>query len=613
MSIGSVSLTAQSGGVVTGSAADRARTLAIAAVCTSGIPGTLYRPGDASSAVAQLGLGPAVEESAAIIANEGTPPYVYVVEPTVAGAVSASTTHVGSGLATVVGSVAPHTPITITCTTGGTLGTAYFTFGVNGVTTAPQHSTVSYVYRPVGTFCSIAFGAATYVEGETYVLNVDGTTTASGSWVGTITPTSSPIDWYEVLVTVLRAGATGAAVLTVSLDNGITTLPPIAVPTGTGGEAVVVLANTGIVLTCNTSGGNFVAGDTYAFLAAPPSYASSDLTTAITAIKTAMPSIAAVHAPVMPSSASNANSMASAMNTAMVAALADGFDWQGITECPHAAISGQSLGSIIVSTNAVRDTADTDTVVRAMAVGKDYKRCAMHVDMYRLPSAATPGAPHLLRPLGWVAAIRFATTDPGTNLPARKLGQLPITNDALGPISPTVPARIGRDERRQGGVLDEVYLNTACTDVGSGERAFFTITSGVTGWKNLTNDVAFVSAGSVRVLNTMMAKLRPALANYLDDDVATNADGTIAERPRQTISADLDGVCKRALGLQSGGDFDKPQASSVTAYVLPTSQLGQAPKRLDVAFSLQVRGEITKISGTVFFGGTASTLTATGA
>ena len=83
----------------------------------------------------------------------------------------------------------------------------------------------------------------------------------------------------------------------------------------------------------------------------------------------------------------------------------------------------------------------------------------------------------------------------------------------------------------------------------------------------------------------------------------TNSDGTIAEGPRQAITADLDGIAKRSVGLGFGGSFREAQASSATANVLASSQLGTSPRRLDVEYSLQPLGLISDIDQRVAVSG----------
>ena len=176
----------------------------------------------------------------------------------------------------------------------------------------------------------LTFAAATYVATKTLTVDTNGTVTPGSGWVGTVTQTSSPLYDLEVVVSVLKAGALGTAVVSVSTDNGNTTdIASILTPSG----GVIVIPNTGIVLTL---AGTFVKGDTYSFLSIQPGCSTSDITNAINAIKASSTvAVSLVHLAIMPSAAASAFSAASTMETAIEDAFSNhGFDWQGISDCP---------------------------------------------------------------------------------------------------------------------------------------------------------------------------------------------------------------------------------------------------------------------------------------
>ncbi len=197
------------------------------------------------------------------------------------------------------------------------------------------------------------------------------------------------------------------------------------------------------------------------------------------------------------------------------------------------------------------------------------------------------------RPYGWALVDRFVDTDPREDLSRKARGPLKRIFD------------ISRDESAVTTTLDDVQINVPRT-YRSTNGAFQSITSGGAGWKNLTTNENFQAAGAVRVLNVALRKIRAFGENQLGEDLATKADGTIAENPRRALSTAADDVIKKAVGLKPGGAFVQPQASSATGECLASSQLGTSPKRLDFEYDLQPRGFVSSVNSVVRFSGVLS-------
>jgi hypothetical protein len=104
--------------------------------------------------------------------------------------------------------------------------------------------------------------------------------TKAGSGTGTLTVTGNPLDAYEVVVRITRAGGLGAAAFVYSLDGGDTYSPEIAVPSG----GTYVLPGTGLTLAFAPGSGQFQAGDEYRFTTTAPAYSLADLNAAINAL-----------------------------------------------------------------------------------------------------------------------------------------------------------------------------------------------------------------------------------------------------------------------------------------------------------------------------------------
>lgn len=550
---------------------------------------TLIPIGDPSSIPTLLDSGE-LAEICALTARKGQA--LYAICPTISiDGVVGAVTQTGTGTATVTPSIGPHKAITVKCIDGGTLGTATFKFSLDGGTTwsAKYTSTVSsYVVRVPGTYCTLTFAAATYVATKTLTVGTDGTVTAGSGWVGSVTQASSPIDAYEVKLSVIKAGALGTATVSISLDAGNSTEYQTATPA----SGVMVIPGTGIVLTLS---GTFVADDTYSFPARPPSYSTTNLNTALTVLKKARTLKATlIHPCFMPSSAASAFSHASTLETALLDAFANyAKDWGGMVNCPSSA-GGLRISSTLTGRKQLRGLSwlavdryvDTDPrdFLSAKATGP-------------LRAFLPAGALTIAGPGDIVAPSSTAlydTADTDAVIVAARGSDLLRTSVFVG----------GRDEYLQPG-LDDVQINT-CRTYSGPLGVYLTITSGGAGWKNLTVNASYQSASALRALNTLIATMRPIVEDLLSAFADINRDGTIAENQARSWDTLLDLAVKRTMGLEPGGEFALKQCAFARASVLRSSQLGATPKRLDVAYDFQPGGEVTAINNKVNFAGVLS-------
>lgn len=595
MSLGESLWQVQAGG---GQTRISAQTLARAVVHIGCSPlaaeNTIISIGDPSAIATLLDSGE-LAEICALTARKGQAKYAICPTISIAGAVGA-VAQLGTGTGTVVPTVGPHKPIQVLCVTGGALGTATFKVSLDGgVTYGPLITSVAgatWVTRIPGTYCVATFNAATYVATKTLTIGLDGTVTNGSGWAGVVTQASSPIDVYDVLITIIKAGALGTAVARISLDGGNSVELETLIPTA----GVLTVAGTGLVLTFAST---FVALDTYAFQAKPPSYSTTNLNTAMAVLKPA-PTLKAtlIHPCFMPSSAASAFSHAGTLETA----IEDGFnnygkDWGGAVDCPSK-FGGMRVTSPITGRKQLRGLSwlavdrycDTDP--------RDFLAAKQPLGPLKafLPAGSTTiaGPGDVVVPS---SAALYDTADTDAVIVAARGSDLPRTSVFVG----------GRDERLTP-ALDDVQINTARTYSGP-LAVYLTITSGGSGWKNLTTNASYLSAGAVRALNTFIASMRPIVEDLLGQYADVNDDGTIAENQARSWETILDLAAKRIMGLEKGGDFALKQCNRVSASILRTSQLGAAPKRLDVAYVFQPGGEVTAIGNKVQFAGT---LTAVG-
>lgn len=270
------------GGKIRASSQQLARTIVHMDVSPLATPNTLIPIGDASGIPALLDTG-RLAEVCAFTSRKGQAKYAIAITPSIAGAIG-SVVQTGSGSGTITPTAAPHKAIKILCTTSGAIGVMKVQFSLDGgvtygpITASADSGGGTWIYRVPGTYCTLTFAAGAYVATKTNTIGVDGSVTPGAAWVGVVTQASSPIDDYEVVCAISTAGALGVAGMVVSLDNGISTLPPMLIPSG----GVVVVPGTGLVLTCANT---FVAGDSYAFLTLGPTGSSSDVQAALTVLK----------------------------------------------------------------------------------------------------------------------------------------------------------------------------------------------------------------------------------------------------------------------------------------------------------------------------------------
>lgn len=600
MSLGNSNWAIQTnGGQVRATSASLARTVVHLDVSPVATPNTLIPIGDPSSIPAKLGTG-RLAEVCAFTARGGQPQFAMAVNPSVAGKAGPAVL-TGASLATITPGTAPHKPILTRCFLGGALGTMSVQFSLDGgvtfgpvITSAAGWATTGIAVP--GTYCTLTFAAATYVATKTHTVGIDGSITPGSAWVGVVAILSaSPIDDYEIVATVAKGGLLGVGALSVSLDNGISTLPPMLVPSG----GVVPIPGTGVYLTCATGGGPFNAGEFYAALTIGPGFSTSDITTALTALKayrTLQASL--IHLASMPSTAAGAFSAAATVDAAVLDGFNNNvFDWEAMVNCPSS-LGGMRITSPLTSRKHIRPLSWL-ACERYVETEPRNELAATKPDVQ---TATGDGSLHIYLPAGAMSitgpgdivmpstTVLYDAADTDTVILAARGSDLTRTSVFVG----------GRDEFINPG-LDDVQINTART-YGGPLKAYLSITAGVIGWKNLSTNTSYVDAGGLRALNIMVAALRPVAQGLLGQRPQVNADGTISEAAARVWDTLLDSAVKKSMGI-GGGDFTQAQCSFASASVLRSSQLGNSPRRLDISYTFQPLGEVTSESNTVAFSG----------
>jgi hypothetical protein len=388
-------------GVSPGTAANVDTTLG---VCSNGVPNTLYSFGDAATMQSTLGQGQLVEALAHKMAIAPGTHYAMPINPSAFG-FTGTVTHVGTSATTVAAALSSAVVITVRCVLGGTLGTAQFTFQLgSGATSAPVTSAGSWSstgYLVPGTLTVLVFASGTYVGSGTpdiYTTSTTATAVTHTQGAGpAVTQQSSPLDQYQVLITIVAAGALGTGTFQYSLDNGNTQSQVTTVP----GSGIYAIPNTGIFITFSAA---VTAAETYSFNAVSAGFANADVTTALTALA-ALPN-QWFNAQIVgtPATAAAAASLVSTVDTQMVAMETAYRFAMAMTECP-------TVGSVVVSGSAaIADIADTDTVITTAFVNTVSKRTAVGAGDCDLVSPITGRI--VRRNAAWVVGARLSLIPP---------------------------------------------------------------------------------------------------------------------------------------------------------------------------------------------------------
>jgi hypothetical protein len=514
----------------------------------SGTANTLYSFGDSTTAGNTLVGG---ELNEAIAYSLKVAPGIVMampMPPTTRGGVG-SVTHVGTGAGTVTVTIAPQSAITIQCTTPGTLGTAAFTFQIgSGAASAPVTSASGWSstgYQVPGTYTTVVFTAGSYIAGgtpDTYVISTLGAVThPTGAGPAVPTFTASPVDTYNaVVITIGTAGAVGTATFTYALD-GVNTSAGIVT------SATYAIPGTGLVLAFS---GTFVANDTYSFQSAGPTFASGDLTTAITALSGSLLNQATYSQVCVLGTLAAAAAWSTQVATleSAVATLASNGVFVNFFS------GGPTLGTVLPNAGSITvDAADTDSVVITQRQGmsaNDVVPCAGDW----LMTSAVSGV-QFRRNASWAAAARAAKVAASQDIGAASDGGI------------TSAVKLYRDENATPGFFN-AGITCLRTFSGLGLGGVY-VTRGLTGALS-TSD--YYPLTNTRVIKQAQAITRLNLLPYINTKIPTQTRngqiGTVREDFAQKIEAKLGAV------LYAGLVASQPQnAVAVSAQVVRTNNI----------------------------------------
>ena len=503
-------------------------------------------PGQAANI---LGGGPLADATSQVTDTAGTPIYAVPLAAT-GGTVTATFAQTGSGAGVVTATAAPHVTVLCKCSTPGSLGTAAFQFSVNGAAYGqPVLSTASaWIYQVPGTFLSLSFAASTYYANNTWGWYADGTAaTPGGTTPPTVTPTSSPLDAYNVRVTVTTAGALATAQFVYSLDGGASQSTPIVT------AATYAIPGSGIVLAFSSAA--YVLGDVYAGYCTAPMCTAADIVLAHAALRASAFQVEGVHVVGFPYattiSATTAGTAFTAANAAMTSAkLVKRYLWAAI-ECP-------TLGTpILFSSAQALDTADTDSVIATafLALSSTEGRVIVGAGDCALLSPLTGLT--LRRNCAWVATATAA---------AEKL------SEDMGKVLRGAVLNVQsiyRDEEATPGLYDARFITMRSL---YGKAGYF-LTGGVT-MAQVASDYSTFS--NVRVVNRAATIAMAAFTDYLNDDVRIDPKtGYIDDRDARDIDNAVTAKLHAALKGTPGSVTD--EVSDVYAKLSRTDNLLSVP------------------------------------
>jgi hypothetical protein len=525
-------------------------------VALSGTPNTVYPVASGRVATDTLGGGPLCEAVAAVTDVAGTTVYAVPATIVTSGSVTSTFTQVGSGAMVVSATTGPHVEIKIKCSTAGALGTAVFQFGVNGGAYGTPVASVAgstWVYRVPGTFAILTFAAGSYRQDDVYTIPTSGTVSASAPAGGpaTITAAFSPVDAYRVLVTATLGGARGTSQFTYSLDNGSTVSPAITT------AATYVVPGTGIVL--GFTNATAVAGDTYSGTATPPATDNTAIGAAIDALLATSYVYECIHVVGAPSSAANAATLATAVDSKMTTAAANHRYLAAIVECP---------------------SSEVDSIVSAAFATFASSKGRIWVVCGDAALISTLSGVTFRRNGAWVLAARLASS---------KLSESP-GKVLLGAL-PNVSA-LFRDEAATPGLSDARFVTLRTLQ---GKPGYF-ITDGPT-MASTTSDYSTIM--NVRVVNRAATIVDAAFTDYLNADVRVDSTtGYIDERDAKAIDNTVTAQARAVLLGTPGGSTD--ECSNVTAALSRTDNLLSSPVA-NATVSITPKGYLRSISVKIGF------------
>ncbi len=193
---------------------------------SSGTANTLYSFSSIPTAVSTVGQGPGPEAVAKLLQVAGGPVDFLKTAGSTAGAAGAITKSGGGPTVTVAGAAYDRYSVVLTIVLGGVLGTATFTYTLDGSNTPSEVLTVPAggTYAIPNTNLTLTFPAGTYVAAETYSFTTTAPAyTTSDLSTALATAFASSTEWAFVVFTGEPTSGANAATMAAAIDGHMTT------------------------------------------------------------------------------------------------------------------------------------------------------------------------------------------------------------------------------------------------------------------------------------------------------------------------------------------------------------------------------------------------------
>jgi len=498
-----------------------------------GLISTVQGVGDVNTLQALFGKGGPLVESSAMALAAG-PLLCLAANPSTygtPGTVTKGTVGTGS-TSTLTVTAKPFTGLVVKCAVGGTLATATLQVSTDGgATYGAAFVSAATVMLPGVSFVTIACSAGTYTAGDTWTIGTDGTVVFSGSGNNGVTlSTACPVDAYALVVTCTSGGALGAAQFTYSLDGGNTTSGTLLVPA----SGKYVIPDTGILLTFTNA---LVTTDAWSCPVTTASYASGDLTTAMTAALADARTWGFVHVIGPASSVANAATLLASLDTQLATAASAYRFAAGLLEVPTD-----------TDANTISGFAASSSLRVAAVAGYEWQTSGLN-------------GRQMSRPAAWTVAARAAQAAVSDDL--GKVISGPLTGASFKATNSALAA--GRDETATPG-LDAARFTTLRSLIGR-QGVFIT-----TGRIMAPGGSDYSLWQNRRVMDVACSTVRNTLLNFLNSSVRVNKDGSIYENDARTIEAQCVADLNAAL-VQPGDASSASVVVNRSANILSTQTL----------------------------------------
>lgn len=395
----------------------------------------------------------------------------------------------------------------------------------------------------------LAGGTVLAIRATTATPGVAGTVTKSGTGTSVITVTGTPVDTYyvKVLFTTSNAGsatvgtASPAIYAQVSLDAGRNYGLPISLGTAT------TLALTGTGLSLSFAAGTIVNNDYITFGTTEPQWSTAGIQAALNAFQASQYGVVGVGSVHIVGGGT-----ASGMTGAQATTIQGYLDTLATGYIPTRAFASARDASPAAAWGGTGETEPTwmaalQTDYSSTAARRICPAAAYWNVQSAFPSPQIFGAPAYRRSVAWLAAARQVVVPPQRHLGRVKDGAL--SGLVVDPTKDPADGFIYHDERINPG-LDYIIA-------GTGGRFMSTMTRTGLAGVYITNPLTAAPLGSDfflmplgLVMDVFSSIIHTVGQQNIDDDIRTNANGTIYENDARAIEAILANSVNSVLWAQ---------------------------------------------------------------